>query len=247
MGSGMHLYGAIQSGYQSGQFPARPFCLFGPGNCFVATDNITAVNYEVGIKGQPTDWLQMSAAIFLTEYSDLPYQVSSTSGGGFSTTAVVVDQTSTGFEWESTMLFGDNFLLQATLGYIDVDVARDSATGVKGVAPLTPELTWSLSPVYSVPLQNGGTVTIRADYSYRDDMWGEPTDDPGRMTQIESRSVINANITYLAPDDSWSAAIYGRNITDERYTNAMINVGDYILQILNNDASEFGVYFTKSF
>jgi iron complex outermembrane receptor protein len=247
MSNGLNIYGAIQNGYQSGQFPARPFCLFGDPNCFQATDNITAVNYEVGIKGQPTDWLQMSAAVFITNYSDLPYQVSSTSGGGFSTTAVVVDQTSTGFEWESTMLFGENFLLHATLGFIDVDVDRDAATGVKGVAPLTPELTWSLSPEYSVPLQNGGTVTIRADYSYRDDMWGEPSDDPGRMTQIESRDVINANIAYLSPDDSWSVALYGRNITDERYTNAMINVGDYILQILNNDVSEFGVTFTKSF
>jgi iron complex outermembrane receptor protein len=43
----MNVYGTIQSGYQSGQFPPRPFCLFGfldftqPGNvsrpnCFVA-------------------------------------------------------------------------------------------------------------------------------------------------------------------------------------------------------------------
>jgi iron complex outermembrane receptor protein len=53
LGNDMTMYGAIQSGYQSGQFPARPYCLFGfldftqPGNvsqpnCFVASDNITA-------------------------------------------------------------------------------------------------------------------------------------------------------------------------------------------------------------
>ncbi|NOR35955.1 MAG: TonB-dependent receptor, partial [Woeseiaceae bacterium] len=210
-------------------------------------DNVTAVNYEVGIKGQPTDWLQMSAAVFLTDYSDLPYQVSSSSGGGFATSAVIVDQTSTGFEWESTMLFGENFLLHATVGFIDVDVDRDPVSGAQGVAPLTPELTWSLSPEYGIALQNGARVTLRADYSYRDDMWGEPTDDPARFTAIEDRSIINANIAYLAPDESWSAAIYGRNITDERYTNAKIYVDDYILQILSNDASEFGVRFTKSF
>jgi len=247
MGNGMHIYGSVQSGYQSGQFPARPFCLFTDPNCFQATGNITAVNYEVGIKGQPTDWLQMSAAVFLTDYSDLPYQVSESSAGGFSTFAVVVDQTSTGFEWESTMLFGENFLLQATLGYLDVDVDRDPVSGAQGVAPLTPELTWSLSPEFSIPIENGATVRLRADYSYRDDMWGEPTDDPARFTSIEDRSILNANIMYIAPDDSWSAAIYGRNITDERYTNAALFVDDYILHILSNDASEFGVSFTKSF
>jgi len=247
MGNGLNVYGAIQNGYQSGQFPARPFCLFGDPDCFVATDNVTAVNYEVGIKGQVADWLQMSAAVFTTNYTDLPYQVSESSTGGFATSAIVVDQTSTGFEWESTMLFGDNFLLHATLGYIDVDVDRDPDTGIKGVAPLTPELTYSLSPEFSVALQGGATVTFRADYSYRDEMWGEPTDEPTRFTGIEDRTIINANIAYTAADETWSAALYGRNITDERYTNAALYVQDYILHILSNDASEFGVRFSKEF
>ena len=123
----------------------------------------------------------------------------------------------------------------------------DPDTGIKGVAPLTPELTYSLSPEFSVPLQGGATVTFRADYSYRDEMWGEPTDEPTRYTGIEDRTIINVNIAYLAADESWSAALYGRNITDERYTNAALYVQDYILHILSNDASEFGVSFTKEF
>lgn len=245
--NGMNVYGTIQSGYQSGQFPARPFCLFGDPDCFTATDNVTAVNYEAGIKGQVSDWLQMSAAVFVTEYTDLPYQVSESSAGGFSTFAVVVDQTSTGFEWESTAYFNDNFLLHTTLGYIDADVDRDPVSGIKGVAPLTPELTYSISPEVRIPLDSGAAVTLRADYSYRDEMWGEPTDDRTRFTQIEDRSIINANIAYTGADETWSAAIYGRNISDERYTNAALYVSDYILRILSNDASEFGVTFTKEF
>jgi iron complex outermembrane receptor protein len=41
--------------------------------------------------------------------------------------------------------------------------------------------------------------------------------------------------------------LYGRNVTDERYDNARLNVTDYVLQILSNDPSEFGVRFLKSF
>ena len=245
MNNGLNVYGSIQSGYQSGQFNPRPYCFGTWPDCFTASDNVTAINYEVGIKGQPFERLQMSVAIFTTNYSDLPYQVSTTEGGGFSTVNLVVDQTSTGFEWESTAYLSDNFLFYATLGYIDVDVDKDGAT--KPVAPLTPELTWSLSPEFHIPLQSGAEVVLRADYSYRDNMWGEPSDDPGRMTEIESRDIINANISYRAPDGSWTAAIYGRNITDERYTNAILNLGDYILQIMSNDASEFGLSFTKDF
>ncbi|MGB5331003.1 MAG: TonB-dependent receptor plug domain-containing protein [Woeseiaceae bacterium] len=247
LAGGMNVYGTIQNGYQSGQFPARPYCLFGGTvvGCLVAGENITATNFEVGIKGQPLERLQMSAALFFTQYSDLPYQVSSTSGGGFSTENLVVDQDSVGFEWESTAYITDDFLFHVTLGYIDVDV--DEQNNVKPVAPLTPELTFSLSPELRVPMSGGGEMTLRADFSFRDDMYGEPSSDPGRLTAIDSRSLVNADISYRSADGSWVAAIYGRNITDERYDNARLNTGDYVLQILSNDASEFGLRLTKDF
>ena len=244
---GMNVYGAIQNGYQSGQFPARPYCLFGGTavGCLEASENITAINYEVGIKGQPFERLQMSAALFFTQYSDLPYQVSSTTGAGFSTENLIVDQDSFGFEWESTAYLTDNFFFHASLGYIDVDV--DEQSGVKPVAPLTPELTFSISPELKVPMAGGGEFAFRIDYSFRDDMYGEPSSDPGRLTAIDSRDLLNADFSYHSADGSWTAALYGRNITDERYDNARLNTGDYVLQILSNDASEFGLRFTKDF
>ncbi|MEL7310313.1 MAG: TonB-dependent receptor [Pseudomonadota bacterium] len=246
-------YATIANGYQSGQFPPRPFCLFGsldftqPGNvstpnCFVANDNIVATNYEIGIKGQPTDAWQLSVAAFLTDYTDLPYQVSTTSGAGFDTRNIIVDQQSVGLEVESTLLFGDSFQVHTTLGYIDVDVDDPVA-----VAPLTPELTASISPEYSISTESGGLVSFRADWSYRDDMFGEPTADPGRFTAIDSRDLINFDVSYRSASGRWTAGLYGRNVTDERYDNARLNTGDYVLVILSNDASEFGVRFTTEF
>jgi iron complex outermembrane receptor protein len=239
----MTLYGAVQNGYQAGQYPARPFCLFGNPNCFVATENVTAVNYEVGVKGELFDNLQLSIALFNTEYSDLPYQVSTTTGGGFSTQSIVVDQTSRGAELETTWAATDNFRLHATLGYIDVDVDDPNPAAV---APLTPELTASLSPEFTIPTGNG-EITLRADWSLRDDMYGEPSNDPARFTFIESRDLINADISYQPNDGDWTVGIYGRNITDERYDNARLNTGDYVLVMLSNDASEFGLRFVKEF
>ena len=246
MENGMNVYGTIQSGYQSGQFPARPFCLFGDPDCFVASDNITAVNYEVGLKGQPYDRFQMSAALFFTQYSDLPYQVSQTTGNGFNTVNLIVDQDSFGFEWENTLYLSENFLFNASLGYIDVEVDGNSATNPV-VAPLTPELTASISPELSIPMASGAEIVLRADYSYRDDMFGEPTSDPARFTKIDSRDIVNFDIAYHSPDETFTAAFYGRNAGDERYDNARLNTGDYVLRILSNDASEFGVRFRKSF
>jgi iron complex outermembrane receptor protein len=244
----MTVYGAIQNGYQSGQFPPRPFCLFGwffggAPYCFLANDNVTAQNYEVGLKGQPFDNLEMSIAVFYTDYSDLPYQVSTTSGAGFNTVNIIVDQVSQGVEWEGTWVVSDNFRLHSTLGYIDANVQDPNPAAV---APLTPELTASLSPEFTFPA-GSGEVTLRADYSYRDKMFGEPSSDPGRFTFIDSRELINFDISYRPNDGDWTVAAYGRNVTDERYDNARLNVTDYVLIMLSNDASEFGVRFTKEF
>jgi iron complex outermembrane receptor protein len=259
----LNIYGTIQSGYQSGQFPPRPIgCLFdavigdapppdprpplvlSEDNCFEANDNVTALNYEVGLKGQPFDNLQMSIAVFYTDYSDLPYQVSTTAGGGgFNTENIIVDQTSMGVEWESTWQVLENFRLYTTLGYIDADVDDPNPTTV---APLTPELTASVSPEFNFPLGEGN-LTLRADYSFRDEMFGEPSSLPGRFTQIDSRDLVNVDVTYEPADGDWSVSLYGKNITDERYDNARLNVGDYILVMLSNDASEYGVRLTREF
>ena len=250
------VYGTVQNGYQSGQFPARPFCLFGsldftqPGNvsqpnCFVAQDdNITAVNWEAGYKGTPLVNLQMSVAVFFTQYSDLPYQVSSTVGGGFNTENLIVDQDSFGVEWEGVWAITSDFLLHSSLGYIDVDV--DSSNPF-AVAPLTPELTASISPEYTATLTDGAEIVYRLDYSFRDDMFGEPSSDPARFTRIDSRGIVNFDVTYHSPNRDWSLGVYGRNATDEEYENARLNTGDYIIAILNNDIQEFGVRFMREF
>lgn len=247
----LNVYGTVQNGYQSGQFPPRPFCLFGSiidfgviaqPNCFVANDNVTAINYEGGIKGQPFDFLQLSVAVFYTDYSDLPYQVSTTSGAGFDTRNIIVDQESIGVEVEGRILINDRFSVHSSLGYIDADVDDPDA-----VAPLTPELTFSLSPEYNLPLAGGAELTFRADYSYRDEMFGEPTSDPGRFTKIDSRSLLNVDLSYTSADGDWTLGLYGRNVFDERYDNARLNTGDYVLVMLSNDASEFGARFAYNF
>jgi iron complex outermembrane receptor protein len=184
----------------------------------------------------------MGLSFFYTEYEDLPYQVSTTSGAGFDTRNIIVDQDSTGVEWESSWAIVDNFYLHTTVGYIDVDVDDPTAE-----APLTPELTVSISPEYTMQLDSGAEITFRADYSYRDEMLGEPVDDPGRFTGIDDREIINFDIAYHSPDGDWTLGVYGRNVTDEEYDQARLNTGDYVLVMLNNDASEFGVRFLKRF
>ena len=244
MNDRLNLYGVIQNGYQSGQFPARAFCLFGGPECYFAGDNVTAVNYEVGLKGRPTDTLSMAVAIFYTDYTDLPYQISDQEAGeGFNTINLIVDQTTTGFEWESHWAPTDQFMLHLSLGYLNVDVSDPNPVVT---APVTPEWTGTISPEFTQPLGNGGSIVWRADISYRDSMFGQPfTNVP--LTNIDSRTLLNIDIAYHDPDDRWLLGLYGRNVTDEKYDNARVLPTDYVLVILSNDRSEFGLRFMYNF
>jgi iron complex outermembrane receptor protein len=51
------------------------------------------------------------------------------------------------------------------------------------------------------------------------------------------------DITYTEPQGRWSLSAYGQNVTNEKYDNARLLPTDYVLIILNNDLSEFGVRF----
>jgi len=155
----------------------------------------------------------------------------------------VVDQTSIGFEWESSWVPTDSFSLHLALGYIDVDV-DDPNPAV--AAPLTPEWTGSISPEFTQHLGNGGSIIWRADVSYRDDMYGQPYSNVP-LTNIDSRTLLNIDIAYHDPDDRWLVGLYGRNVTDEKYDNARLLPTDYVLVILNNDRSEFGIRFMYNF
>lgn len=233
------VYATVQNGYQSGEFPARPYCLFADPDCFSASDNVTAVNRELGIKGQLRSALEVSAAVFDTRYEHLPYQVSTTAGAGFNTVNLIVEQRTRGFEWESAMHWGRGWRVGLGVGYIDVEVERQR--GVRPVAPLTPRWTASVSPEYRRQLHGRGEIVARLDYSYRGAMWGEPSSDPARLTRIGGRGLVNFHLGYTAPDDAWTISVYGRNVGDVRYDHARLNTGDYLLRILSNDASEFGV------
>lgn len=250
------VYGTIARGYQSGQFNPRPFCLFGEffgnggalptPNCFDQDlDNITALNFEAGVRGTFFSRLRASLTVFHTQYEDLPLAVNSTSAVGFNSVNVIVDQDSTGVEFEGSWNIVDRLFLNATVGYIDVSV--DDVPGAPNVAALlTPDWTFSISPEYSFPMF-GGTITARLDYSFRDSMNGQPTSDRSLLQRIDSRELLNFDVSYESGGGDWTVGVYGRNVTDERYENARLNTGDYILAILANDASEFGLRARRRF
>lgn len=77
---------------------------------------------------------------------------------------------------------------------MDVDVTEQERG--KPVASSTPDLTASISPSYEFELAGGARINTIIDYSYRSDLYGEPSSDPCRLTEIVSRELVNFNMTY---------------------------------------------------
>ena len=67
------------------------------------------------------------------------------------------------------------------------------------------------------------------------------------ITSIRGLNLSFAGFTAGFHCCSWTLGLYGRNAFDEEYANAKLLPDDYLLIILNNDRSEFGLRYILNF
>ena len=246
--NGMNTYAQIQKGYQTGGFPPRPF---GGAAQFVSFDETTAINYEVGVKGQVHEDVSLMVAVFFTEYTDLALPFSDPqAGGGFVTiTENAGKSESTGIEVETTWSVTEDFSIRAAFGYLDAEITEVDE-GVNGIGvgdspALTPEWTVMIAPSYYIELDTGATVELHADFSYRSEMQGQSIFNANET--IDSRSLTGFNVTYWSENQDWSVSLYGENVFNEVYDQGRLQQPGYVGIVRSNDRSEFGLKFTKEF
>ncbi|MEW9798484.1 TonB-dependent receptor [Alteromonas lipolytica] len=244
----LNVYASVQKGYQTGGFPPRPF---GGAAQFVSFDETTAINYELGLKGQLGDRVSFMAALFHTRYTDLALPYSNPqAGGGFVTIVENAGESrAQGIELESTINVTDNFVVRSAFGYLDAEITDvdENVVGIgEGDSPaLTPEWTVMIAPTYYVELSNGGLMSFSADYSYRSEMQGQSTYNPYEM--IDSRELFGFNISYEPAAGDWSLSLYGKNVLNEIYDQGRLAQNGYVGIVRSNDRSEFGLRYTKTF
>ena len=246
--SGMNVYGQIQKGYQTGGFPPRPF---GGSAQFVSFDETTAINYELGLKGKPVDNLSLLAAVFFTEYTDLALPFSDpTAGGGFVTIVENAGESEAkGIELEATWEMTEDFVIRTAIGYLDAEITQVDA-GVIGIGEgdspaLTPQWTIMIAPSYYMDLASGATLSINADYSFRDDMQGQSIANPNEL--LKARELFGFSMTYESADGDWSLSLYGENVFNEVYDQGRLQQPGYVGIVRSNDRSEFGLRYSKTF
>jgi iron complex outermembrane receptor protein len=222
-------YFSYSEGFKSGGWTTRlstPHLSISP-NAFqplgLDFDEENATSYELGLKSQFLDnSLQLNLAFFFMDYENI--QVTKQVGASpvFDTAG---DGEITGTEAEFVWLPSDNFVIEGSIGWQDAEYTSIDAGVFKsdGVTPLTtadawvnvPEWDTSLAGTYSIPMQGGGTIRLRADWYHTSEIANDLSNTPELMQgEVD---FFNASATYVAPSQNWELVIGGRNITDERH------------------------------
>ena len=219
------VYGQASTGYRSGGVNPRPFSptqltTFGPEQ---------ATAYEIGAK---SSWVEgrvrANVAVFYTDYKDriVNQQIQDSAGIPFTGPINIGTATVQGAELEIDAVPIEHLTLSATYGLIDVELNAQAGSPAGFIDPAgtipegsisagVPENTASVGIQYEWVVGSAGSFTPRLDWSRQSRTY---YDNPNTLlASQEGYSLLNARLTWRAPDDDWSVALGITNLTDEEY------------------------------
>ncbi|MEC9392047.1 MAG: TonB-dependent receptor [Pseudomonadota bacterium] len=222
------IYGSLATGFMAGGYTETCSTDY---SCAYPYEPETNTNIELGMKGDFLDGrLRLNIAVFNTEFEDLqrnqvlplpvpPYQETVKVNAGKSTNR--------GIEIELNYLVTDNLRLDANVATQDhtYDIfvwdetpndGIDNPTDFSGYdLPFSPDLSWALSLTYDQNLGDNGSLTYNISADYQDEAQTQPTNPI--YSQMEDRTLINANVTWRDIGDQYWFTLYGKNLGDETY------------------------------
>lgn len=223
------FFGSVSKGFKSGGFAGSQ------GIEAVAStpvDPETAINYEVGFKGDFFDnSLRLNATAFYTDYEDLQVvRFGPVPGSAFGTfvTTNVGEADITGVELEFTWYITENLRFAGHHAYLDTETADlvfEIGSGPFNASgqELTraPQNSSNVSLSYDLPTDNGNW-DFRLEYSHTDE---QRTDfvDP-RIIQDEFE-LFDARVGWTSSDETWEVALWAKNLLDEDYISHMYVIG----------------------
>ncbi len=246
-------YGSIATGFLAGGFSETCSQII---TC-VPYDPETNTNYEVGFKGDLMDGiLRFNASVFYTDFEDLQRNqvfrfTDPVSGnpGQETITLNAGESIAQGIELEVTWLATDNLTVRGSLGYLDAeyDVFEFEGLDLTGLnVPFAAEYQVGMQATYVQPLASGATISYYLSAHYQDEAETSPFDPNAAdgdnaafagktarhptYTQIESRTLVDFNVTYADPDDKYHVTLFGKNLLDEEYrisANSVANLWNF--------------------
>ncbi|MEM9751265.1 MAG: TonB-dependent receptor, partial [Pseudomonadota bacterium] len=242
------IYASYSRGFKSGGFGAAPPNADAAAN--IGIDPETANSYEIGLKGQFFDnTMRFNVAGFYLDYQDLQFQrfgpsliADATAPDGFT-----VDPTSFGFfstinagdadvfgvEAELTWRPIEGLTLDANYAFLDTEAEinfRDFFTDDPGQDFIinqelnrAPRNKFAVSALYQHPVgDNLGELLWSVDFRYSESRRADFVDD---NTIEDAFGLVDANLTWVSPNEQWQFSVWGKNLTDDRYFSHVYVIG----------------------
>lgn len=235
-------YATLTQGHKGGGFVSNESTLgwqianAAPGENPFQYEDETADSIELGVKTRFLDGRgTLNFAFFQTDFENL--QVSTFNGAGFDTDNAA-EVTSKGFEFDLTMLLGDNVTLGIVGGYLDstytdypdalsctpADTDPDCQPGGDGMIDLTGETlikspAWdgSLFLDWSLPIGDSLVTGANLLVTYKDKFYHQPDLDENDAQDAATK--LNLRLSLGNVDGVWDVALVGRNLTNEYVKN----------------------------
>lgn len=210
------LYAKVATGYQPG----------GPNvalpNVPPSVDSSTTTNYEIGLKSQFLDGrARFDVTVYRIDWQDI--QVGAiASGVSFLTNAG--EAVSQGLEFTSILLPTNQLMLTFTAAYTDAELTEDGPlvagfrTGFDGnQLPYVPELSWSATADYNIPMQGRWNANLGAGIRWQGERETALTSTlPTAYDSPPLDSYYALDLHAGVTNGSWAFRAYARNVTDER-------------------------------
>ncbi|MFN3233285.1 MAG: TonB-dependent receptor [Alphaproteobacteria bacterium] len=189
-------------------------------------------NIEGGVKAQWFDGtLQTNFALFYTRYSNLVRSqvVPFTNAFGVTTQETININAGKsevlGVELEVVWVPTENLRFDLGVGFMDHDYVEFVLNGddlSDLTVPFSPKWSLNIGITYDVPLGNSGMLTFNTTGNYQSE--AEFSVFNSDFTQLSSRFLWDANITYRDADERYRVTLFVKNILDEEYRIAANSV-----------------------
>ena len=216
-------YFSVSTGFKSGGFNGD-FNVDGDAG-YDPFDSETVTSYELGGKWTLGGGIaQLDAALFYYDYKDIQTIVPVAPPGiGFRLGNLDSADVS-GADVDLQVLATDNLTLRFGLGYVDSEVsdARPEYDGAE--LPNAPQFQSTLGARWEIPMNANWNFALQGDLKYADSAFRTMPNSP--VASTDAYTVVNGRIVLHQPEGNWEFAIWGRNLTDERYFIEAFDVFD---------------------
>jgi iron complex outermembrane receptor protein len=208
------LYASYSKGFKTGGWTTRYSNPVQVAQAEPGFQPEEANSYETGVKSQLLGRrLQLNASAFYTEYQDIQLNQQE---GVSPTIRNAGDAEFYGFEVELQSILTGRLEIVASAGYNHAQYTRKAAGVAAGDSlPKTPEWKFNIGPRYELPLNNQGAVVFNADFTHTAELYNDTENTP--ELKRDAVNMLNASVSYQAPEERWYATAGVVNALNERY------------------------------